>query len=95
MKSSTIKTVILTFGAIVWMANDSLAQSQNKQERKEPPTFKELLKKMDENEDGKLSKSEIKGPLKDDFDKVDADEDGFITEEEFNDAPKHKRKERK
>ena len=70
MKSSTIKTVILTFGTIVWMANDTFAQSQNRQERKEPPTFKALLKEMDKNEDGKLSKDEVKGPLKEDFKKL-------------------------
>ena len=47
------------------------------------------------NEDGKLSKEEVKGPLKDHFDTVDADEDGFITEEELENAPKPKRRERK
>ena len=91
MKSSTIKTVILTFGTIVWMANDTYAQTQNRQERKEPPTFKELLKEMDKNEDGKLSKEEVKGPLKEDFAKVDLDEDGFITKKELEKAPKPKR----
>ena len=50
---------------------------------------------MDANEDGKLSKEEVKGPLKDHFDTVDADEDGFITEEELENAPKPKRRERK
>ena len=49
---------------------------------------------MDKNEDGKLSKDEIKGPLKEDFSKVDTDEDGFITEEEFKNAPKPERKKR-
>ena len=37
---------------------------------------------------------EIKCPLKEDFSKVDADEDGFITEEEFKKAPKPERKEK-
>ena len=50
---------------------------------------------MDANEDGKLSKKEVKGPIKDDFDTIDADEDGFITEEELKKAPKPKRRERK
>jgi len=45
---------------------------------------------MDANEDGKLSEEELKGPLKDNFDKIDTDEDGFITEEEFDKAPKPK-----
>lgn len=93
MKSSTFKTVVLVFGILI-ISNISYGQSQRNQERKEPPTFSELLKEMDKNEDGRLSKSEIKGPLKEDFDKVDLDEDGFITEKEFNKAPKPKREKR-
>ena len=72
------------------------AQQENPSNRRgqKPPTFKQLLKQMDTNEDGKLSKEEIKGPLKNDFEKVDLDEDGFITEKEFKKAPKPKRDER-
>ena len=94
MKSNTLKIAVLFFGTALFISNYSYGQSQGRQERKEPPTFKQLLKDMDANEDGKLSKKEIKGPLKEHFDKVDADEDGFITEEELNKAPKPKRKER-
>ncbi|WP_396603343.1 EF-hand domain-containing protein [Algibacter sp. R77976] len=91
MMKGRLKTGILVFGVALLMTNSSFGQSDDKQERKGPPTFKELIEKMDANEDGKLSKEEIKGPLKNDFDKVDADEDGFITEEEFKKAPKPKR----
>lgn len=94
MKSSTIKKTVLTFGIIVMFSNSSFAQSQNRQE-KNPPTFSELIKEMDADEDGKLSLDEIKGPLKQGFDKVDTDEDGFITEEEFKKAPKPKGRGRK
>ena len=90
MKNSTIKTVILTFGTIVWMANDSLAQSQNRQEKK-PPTSRELMGEMDVNEDGKLSVEEVKGPLKDDFSNIDTNEDGFLSKEELEKAPKPKK----
>lgn len=86
------KTIV--FVLVLFMSASSFAQSEDRQKRRKPPTFKELLKEMDANEDGKLSKKEIKGPLKDDFDKVDADEDGFITEEELKKAPKPKRRER-
>ena len=71
------------------------AQPSDIEERKEPPTFKVLLKKMDANEDGKLSKKEVKGPLKKHFSKIDSNEDGFISKKEFEDAPKPKRRERK
>lgn len=51
--------------------------------RRRPPSFAELLEMMDANNDKKLSKQEVKGPLKQDFDKVDANSDGYITEEEL------------
>lgn len=91
---NVIRTSILVFVIALFMTNSSFGQSGDRPERKEPPTFKELLEKMDANEDGKLSKKEIKGPLKSDFAKVDTDEDGFISEKEFEKAPKPKRKER-
>jgi Ca2+-binding EF-hand superfamily protein len=52
------------------------------------PNTTELLKEMDSNEDGKLSESEVKGPLKDFFSKIDSDNDGFLTVEELENAPK-------
>ncbi|WP_179352530.1 EF-hand domain-containing protein [Winogradskyella vidalii] len=94
MKSKTLKTVVLVFGIALGMSTNSYAQSQDRQERKAPPTFAELLEEMDKNEDGKLSKDELNGPLKDDFSKIDTDEDGFISEEEFKNAPKPERKKR-
>ncbi|MEM0938737.1 MAG: EF-hand domain-containing protein [Bacteroidota bacterium] len=52
------------------------------------PSFSQLLSQMDSNGDSKLSKSEVKGPLANDFARVDSDEDGFITESELENAPK-------
>ncbi|BAO76799.1 hypothetical protein [Winogradskyella sp. PG-2] len=95
MKSNKLKTVILVFGITLFSNSYSYAQSKNREERREPPTFKQFLKDMDTNEDGKLSKKEIKGPLKEDFEKIDTNEDGFITQKEFENAPKPKRRERK
>lgn len=91
MNSNKFKSAVVAFGMILFFSTSSFGQSQNRQERKKPPTFKELIKEMDANEDGKLSKDELKGPLKENFGKVDADEDGFITKEEFEKAPKPKR----
>lgn len=53
-----------------------------------PPSFDKLLSKMDANEDGKLETSEVKGPLKQDFSKIDTDGDGFISKYELENAPK-------
>lgn len=63
-------------------------QNPAKGEKGKRPQFSDLLAKMDANKDGKLAKSEIQGRLKDDFDKVDTDNDGFITETEFKNMPK-------
>lgn len=95
MKSKTFKTVVLAFGIALFMSTNSYGQSQDRQERKERPTFAKLLKEMDANDDGKLSKDEVKGPLKEGFSEIDTDEDGFISEKEFKNAPKPERKERK
>lgn len=95
MKSTRIKTLIFTIGLALFTINISTAQSRERQERKGPPSYEQLLKEMDANEDGKLSKKEIKGPLKDDFAKIDLDKDGFISEEEFKKAPKPNRRGRK
>ena len=92
MNSNKIKTVIVVFGLTLFISNSSFGQSGNKKDRKKPPSFSKLLEKMDANEDGKLSKAEIKGPLKENFDEVDANEDGFISEKEFEKVPKPKRR---
>lgn len=65
---------------------------QNKPQRGGPPQFSQLLTQMDSNKDGQLSASEVQGPLKNDFSKIDADSDGYITEEEMKNAPKPKRR---
>ena len=59
-------------------------------ERGGPPSVEEIFK-MDANKDGKLAKSEIKGPLRRDFEKVDTNKDGFITKTELKNAPKPER----
>lgn len=91
MKSNNIKKAVLVILCCIGSVTLSNAQDQ-KRERKEPPTYTQLLKDLDKNEDGKLSKAELKGPLKEDFDKIDTDKDGFISEKEFKKAPKPKDK---
>ena len=93
MKKNILSTAVLLFGLTVLNVNSVNAQSNDRQ-KKEPPTYSQLLEKLDKDEDGKLSKSEIKGPLKDKFDTIDTDEDGFISEAEFKKAPKPERKAR-
>ena len=93
MKHRKLVVGILLVGLFLLSSGSLFAQGQSQEkERKKPPTFKQLLKEMDADEDGKLSKKEVKGPLQKDFDKIDANEDGFITEEELKKAPKPKRR---
>lgn len=46
---------------------------------------------MDANNDGKLSKNEVQGPIQRDFSKIDSNGDGFISRTELENAPKPKR----
>lgn len=79
---------------ISFSAYSATAQQQERGGKKKPPTFDQLIEEMDANEDGLLSKKEIKGPLKKHFDKVDTNEDGHISKKEFENMPKpeHKRR---
>jgi Ca2+-binding EF-hand superfamily protein len=45
--------------------------------------FRARLKEMDTNSDGKISKEEAQGRLKENFDRIDANSDGSIDEEEI------------
>lgn len=57
-------------------------------EKKTPPKFEELLSQMDSNKDGMLARAEVKGPLSNNFDKIDADHNGLITAAEMKAASK-------
>lgn len=61
-------------------------QPQHKQQKsneKMPPNFENILEKMDSNKDDKISKSEAKGKLKENFKTRDKNNDGFITKNEM------------
>jgi hypothetical protein len=57
MINNIFKTAVLLFGIAFFMTNSVFGQSENRQDRKKPPSFKQLLKVMDANEDGKLSRN--------------------------------------
>ena len=61
------------------------------QNGKGQPKVEEVLSKLDTNKDGKISKDEAQGPLKNDFTKIDTNKDGFISKEELANAPKPQR----
>lgn len=47
------------------------------------PSIDQLFEQMDANKDGKLAKTEVKGPLLDMFSKIDTNDDGYLTKEEL------------
>ncbi len=93
MKKNSFKTGLLTVALVCFSIGFSNAQSDEERPKK-PRTYAQLLEKMDANEDGQLSKEEVKGRLKEKFTEVDTDEDGFISEEEFKKMPKRKKRKR-
>lgn len=93
MKQNKLKLgIAIGIFATLGTLNVNAQKPDHKEKPKGPPSYQELLKKMDENNDGKLSENEVEGPLKNDFSKIDTNEDGFITEEELKKAPKPKRR---
>jgi Ca2+-binding EF-hand superfamily protein len=68
--------------------NTSKNRGQRGSQNKQAPNAEELFAKMDTNEDGKLSKDEVKGPLANGFSKIDTNNDGFISKKELEKAPK-------
>lgn len=68
------------------------SDSDEKRSRRKPPSIDQLFKDLDADEDGKLSRKEVKGPLTKHFNTVDLNEDGYLTREELEKAPKPERK---
>jgi Ca2+-binding EF-hand superfamily protein len=48
-----------------------------------PIAFEQLLKQFDLNEDGKIEKSEVPPRFHAQFDRLDRNKDGVVTEEDF------------
>lgn len=84
---TTIGTLLLMASCSTQQNNTTPGQPQNGSAQKGPPSVDEIFK-MDTNQDGQLSKSEVKGPLLNDFDKIDTDGNGFISRTELENAPK-------
>lgn len=65
------------------VATEKARTNERPQRDGERPTPEAMFAQMDANKDGKIAKAEAKGPLANDFDKIDADENGFISLEEM------------
>ena len=84
------KTTLMLAVITLLFSCNTKAQEKKRERNHKPPTIEKLFEQMDKNEDGKLSKEEIKGPLKNDFKKIDTNKDGFLSKKEIEKAPKPK-----
>lgn len=98
MKQSTI--IIASLLTIATLTISCKSTSEIKEDRTgqkgggDRPTIETIFTELDANKDGKISKSEAKGPLAESFTEIDTNKDGFISKEELKNAPKPERKER-
>lgn len=77
MNKQVLKTATIVFSLFFATALSVNAQTPDR------PTTEDIFKDMDMNEDGLLEETEIKGPLKEKFQMIDTDADGYITKEEL------------
>ncbi|MFV1448008.1 EF-hand domain-containing protein [Maribacter sp. HS] len=85
-----MKKIVLTMFALTLIF--SCKTNQENKERQQPdgerPTSSQLISEMDADKDGKLSMDEVKGPIANDFENIDSDNDNFISLEELDKAEK-------
>ncbi len=86
-----ISTLSISCKTKAQTTDTNVEKREQKQERGKRPNPEEMFAQMDTNKDGKLSKTEVKGPLQKDFSKIDTNGDGFISKEELEKAPKPNR----
>ncbi|SFW61307.1 hypothetical protein [Cellulophaga fucicola] len=77
------KILVSTSLVIAFTACKSSQDTTDTSNNRKPQDASQLFKKMDTNNDGKISKYEAKGKLKENFLKRDKNNDGFITRNEM------------
>lgn len=77
-----MKNTALTILIVMFL----ISCKSNKQQEEEGHSPAQLISKMDSNNDGKLSKNEVDGPIADGFTSLDLNNDGFLTLEELDKA---------
>ena len=88
-----LTAIILVVGCKTQQDSATEAPTRGDNRGQERPSIDEIFR-MDANQDGMLAPSEVKGPLKNDFSKIDTNGDGFISRQELESAPKPPRGQR-
>ena len=83
----TISTLVISCKSSSEATTEKTVRSEQKRVD-DRPNLETIFTQMDANKDGKISKSEAKGPLSKSFSTIDANEDGYISKEELKKAPK-------
>ncbi|CAH9014281.1 hypothetical protein NURINAE_00042 [Candidatus Nitrosacidococcus sp. I8] len=87
MKTIFLRNLLIVGGALFLIFSTPIFAASSQEGNKG-----EWFSKMDSNGDGKISKDEAKGSLKDRFDKVDSNSDGYITQDELGSSMKNESK---
>ncbi|MFC6268126.1 CREC-EF hand family protein [Frigoriflavimonas asaccharolytica] len=84
----TILFTVLLFSCNSQNSAENTGRISESTRRNGEPNPADILKQLDADGDSKISKDEAKGPLANDFAKIDSNEDGFITLAELEKMPK-------
>ena len=89
MKTKRIFPLLAGLAACLWLsaATSAMAQpptgARGGPGRGGPPGPQDMIKRLDKNDDGELSKDEVPEPLWDRLSRLDANDDGVISKDEF------------
>ncbi|WP_273274526.1 YHYH protein [Maribacter polysiphoniae] len=81
------KIALLLLLTLVFSCKSNNRQNQGPEDRQRPSAT-QIISEFDTDKDGKLSETEVHGPLAEDFLNIDTDKDGFLTESELENGPK-------
>ncbi|UZR98959.1 hypothetical protein [Chondrinema litorale] len=79
--------VLIMFACVSQNKQPSVNNKKKSGPQGRQPSVSQLLSEMDSNKDGKLAKSEAKGPIANDFSNIDTNNDGFLSETELKNTP--------
>lgn len=82
--------VVLLSAAVLLMGCSSDNSGRQGPRGDHPPSPAALMKELDGNKDGVLSRKEVNGPLADHFAEVDSNKDGVLSLAELHNMPKRK-----